>query len=180
MCHGHWQTGTMVAIGQEGDTDRLAGTKHTHTRIKDHQMTKPTLMIASLLIAVLTGTAIGKIKRAKPIRHNLQAVEVPRRWYNKLASVEIAAALGLIVGLFVPPLGILTSLCVVLYFGGAVLAHIRTKDPNVVPSGFFMVLSGILASRLADEHLQYKAHGTSHTGSSRAGSMEQGVPPSIH
>jgi hypothetical protein len=143
-------------------------------------MTKPTLLIASLLIAVLTGTAIGKIKRAEPIRHNLQAVEVPRRWYNKLASIQVAATLGLITGLLYPPLGILTAVCLVLYFGGAVLAHIRTKDPNVIPSGFFMVLSGILASRLADEHLQYKAHGTSHTGSSLTGSMEQGVPPSIH
>jgi hypothetical protein len=143
-------------------------------------MTKPTLMIASLLIAVLTGTAIGKIKRAEPIRHNLQAVEVPRRWYNKLASLEVAGALGLVLGIFYPPLGILTAVCVVLYFGGAVLAHIRTKDPNVVPAGLFMILSGVLAGRLSDEHQQYKAQRTTPTGSSPAGSIEQGVPPSIH
>ncbi len=143
-------------------------------------MTKPTLLIASLLIAVLTGTSIGKVKRAKPIRHNLQAVEVPRRWYNKLASVQAAGALGLIVGIFFPPLGILTAVCLVLYFGGAVMAHIRTKDPNVIPSGFFMVLSAVLAGRLSDEHQQYKAHRRLPDTSSRRGGTGQGVPPSIH
>lgn len=143
-------------------------------------MTKPTFLITSLLIAVLSGTAIGKIKRAKPIRHNLQAVEVPRRHYNKLASVQVAGSLGLAAGLLFPPLGILTAACLVLYFGGAVLAHIRTKDPNVVPSGFFMVLSAVLAGRLWVEDQEYKGQRPMRTGSTASGGINGGGAAPLH
>lgn len=113
-------------------------------------MKKAPFVVASILIAALVATGIGKVKRAKPIRHNLRAVDVPRKWWNPMAVVEFLGAAGLIIGLVFPPLGILAAVGVMLYFAGAVVAHIRTRDPNVVPSGLFMVLSGYMVKLMID------------------------------
>ena len=113
-------------------------------------MKKAPFVVASILIAALVATGIGKVKRAKPIRHNLRAVEVSRKWWNPMAAVEFIGAIGLAIGLLFPPLGILAALGITLYFAGAVIAHIRTQDPNVVPSGMFMILSGYMVKLMAD------------------------------
>lgn len=107
-------------------------------------------LVALVLMGVLVGTGIGKIKRAKPIRHNLRAVEVPRKWWNPMAAIEFLGAAGLAIGLLFPPLGILAAVGVMLYFAGAVVAHIRTQDKNVVPSGLFMILSGYMVKLMMD------------------------------
>ena len=113
-------------------------------------MNKATLIVASALLALLIGTGVGKIKRVKPIRHNLRASEVPRKWWSPLGTLELLGAAGIVVGLIIPPLGILTSICLVLYFAGAVGAHVRAQDPNVLPSGSGMILSIVLAKLLLD------------------------------
>jgi hypothetical protein len=45
-----------------------------------------------------------------------------------LGLLEIAGALGLVVGIWVTPLGIAAAIGLALYFLGAVLAHVRKKD----------------------------------------------------
>lgn len=111
-------------------------------------MRKSIIIITSALLGLLLFTGIGKYTRAKPIEHNLEAAEVPRKWWDQLATLEMAGVLGLIVGLFWPPLMLLTCICLVLYFAGAVSAHIRARDPNITPSGAGMILSAILAALL--------------------------------
>lgn len=107
-------------------------------------------VVATILIAALVGTGIGKIKRAKPIRHNLRAVEVSRKWWNPMAAIELLLAMGLVVGLLMPPLGILAGIGVFFYFAGAVAAHLRTQDANVVPSGLFTILAGYMVKLMID------------------------------
>lgn len=107
-------------------------------------MRKSIILLTSIILGGLLFTGIGKYIRAEPIENNLEAAEVPRKWWDYLATVEMLAFVGLFVGLFWWPLALLTSAALVLYFGGAVLAHIRVKDKNVVPSGILMVLSAIL------------------------------------
>ena len=113
-------------------------------------MKKAPFIVAAVLVAALVGTGIGKVTRAKPIRHNLRAVEVSRKWWNPMAVIEFLGAIGLAIGLLFPPLGVLAAVGVMLYFAGAVIAHIRTQDKNVVPSGFFMILSGYMVKLMAD------------------------------
>jgi hypothetical protein len=46
----------------------------------------------------------------------------------------VAGALGLIIGLWVPALGVAAGVGVVLYFIGAVVAHLRADDSNIGPA----------------------------------------------
>ncbi len=108
-------------------------------------MRKSIILVTTALLGLLVFTGIGKFARAKPIEHNLESAEVPRKWWDELATLEMLGTAGLIVGIFWPPLMMLTAICLVLYFAGAVSAHIRAGDKNVAPSGAGMILAAILA-----------------------------------
>lgn len=101
-------------------------------------------IVTVLLVALLVGTGIGKIKRATPIVHNLEASDVPRKAFTPLGSLELLGAIGVTVGLLLPPLGILTAICLICYFTGAVYAHIRAGDENIAPAGSGLVMSVIV------------------------------------
>lgn len=45
-----------------------------------------------------------------------------------LGLLEIAGALGLILGIWIKPLAILSAFSLLLYFVGAIIAHLRIKD----------------------------------------------------
>ncbi|MFC7740434.1 DoxX family protein [Nocardiopsis composta] len=50
-----------------------------------------------------------------------------------LAALEFAGAAGLLIGLLYRPLGIAAGIGLVLYFIGAVAAHVRAKDLQGAP-----------------------------------------------
>lgn len=108
-------------------------------------MKKIVLLLTTAIVGLLLVTGIGKYTRATPIEHNLEASDVPRKWWDSLATLEMLGAAGLIVGLFWPPLMLVTCVCLMVYFGGAVTAHLKADDKNILPSGAGMVLSAILA-----------------------------------
>lgn len=99
------------------------------------------IVISILLIGLLVGTGIGKIKRTTPIVHNLEAAEIPRQAFTPLGSLELLGAIGIAVGLVLPPLAIISALCLVWYFTGAVAAHVRAGDRNVLPAGAAWAMS---------------------------------------
>lgn len=108
-------------------------------------MRKSVLIIITALLGLLLFTGIGKYTRATPIEHNLEAADVPRKWWDGLATLEMLGALGLLVGLLWTPLLLLTCICLVLYFSGAAIAHLKAGDANVTPSGGGAILAAILA-----------------------------------
>lgn len=55
-------------------------------------------------------------------------VGFPRRYWPLMPVIKFAAAAGLVLGVWVPVLGILTATCVVLYFVVAIGMHIRMRD----------------------------------------------------
>ena len=57
----------------------------------------------------------------------LTGIGVPLDWFPQLAAVEIAGAIGLLAGLFVPAIGI-AAIGVILHFRGAVSFHVRADD----------------------------------------------------
>ena len=58
----------------------------------------------------------------------LRDVHYPDRWWWLLSPVKVAAAAGLIIGIWVEPLALLTSACLVAYFLIAITMHIRARD----------------------------------------------------
>ncbi|MGI5215810.1 DoxX family protein [Plantactinospora sp. CA-290183] len=88
------------------------------------------LVVAVLLGAVLVMSARAKLVRDERVVASLQRAGVPLRMFPPLAALEIAGAVGLVAGIWLAPLGIAAATGVVLYFVGAVLAHLRAGDPK--------------------------------------------------
>ena len=61
-------------------------------------------------------------------------------WFVPLAVLEFAAALGLLAGIFYRPLGIAAGIGAVLYFVGALIAHLRAKDTKGLAAPGVMLL----------------------------------------
>jgi hypothetical protein len=85
-------------------------------------------VIAVLLALVLLASARAKLTKDKQVVDTLTRIGVPVSMFPFLAGCEIAGAGGLLVGLFYGPLGIAAAAGVVLYFIGAVGAHLRKQD----------------------------------------------------
>jgi hypothetical protein len=63
---------------------------------------------------------------------------VPRNWVPVLGMLLAAGALGLLAGFAVPLLGTLAASGLVLYFVGAVIAHLRVGSRDVVGGIVFL------------------------------------------
>lgn len=103
----------------------------------------------SALALMLVFSGIDKLRRGAYQMEMLERVGFPpdRAWL--LASVEIAGAVGSVAGLAWLPLGIAASSGVVLYFLGAVLAHVRAGDRAVTSAGVMLLISiAVLALRI--------------------------------
>jgi uncharacterized membrane protein YphA (DoxX/SURF4 family) len=99
----------------------------------DLNMFIATIVASVLLAAVLLSSAAGKLTRKPDILAGMEKVGVPADKIPYLAYLEIAGALGLIAGLFWWPIGVAAAIGVILYFVGAVGAHIRAKDSALAP-----------------------------------------------
>lgn len=91
------------------------------------------VVCAVLLSAVLLVSGRGKLVGDPKVRESLDRAEVPPSWYRPLAAAEFAGAVGLLVGIGWRPLGVAAAVGVVLYFIGAVLAHLRARDTAGAP-----------------------------------------------
>ncbi|MCU1683899.1 MAG: putative integral rane protein [Amycolatopsis sp.] len=92
-------------------------------------------VIAILLALLLLVSAASKLtRRPKGVVEGFVELGVPLWGLPLLAACEIAGAFGLVLGLWYPPLGIAAAIGVVLYFVGAVGAHLRKNDFKGLPS----------------------------------------------
>ena len=76
----------------------------------------------------------------------LEDVHFPRRYWPLLPLLKLAAAAGLVVGVWLEPLAILTAGCLVAYFVVAVAMHIRARDFG---RNMFVNAGGMLATCIA-------------------------------
>ncbi|GAB4582749.1 DoxX family protein [Nocardia sp. IFM 10818] len=58
---------------------------------------------------------------------------VPESWWNLLGLAKAAGALGLVVGFFVPAIGIAAAIGLILYFSGAVITILRARSYKTLP-----------------------------------------------
>ncbi|RAO18001.1 hypothetical protein MED15_03348 [Micromonospora noduli] len=70
---------------------------------------------------------------------------VPRSWVPRLGVALAAGSSGLLAGFAVPPLGTLAAAGLVLYFIGALIAHLRVGSRQLVgPAVFFVTVVAAL------------------------------------
>lgn len=90
-------------------------------------MIDPWWPLAALALVQL-GDAVLCIKPVPFIRQCLVDVRFPRRYWRVLPPLKIAAAAGLVIGIWFRPLAILTAAALVLYFLVALTSHVRARD----------------------------------------------------
>jgi len=58
-----------------------------------------------------------------------------------LASLKAAGALGLLIGIGVPLIGITAAVCLVLFFVAAIITHLRARDYSFGLAVVFLLLA---------------------------------------
>jgi hypothetical protein len=115
------------------------------------------LVITVVFALMVTFSGVGKIRRDPlPVRVVHETVGVPLKYFALLAACEFAGAVGLVVGIWWPLIGIAAGIGLVLYFVGAVVSHLRVRDVKGIGSGAFMLVlaAGVLAIRILQPALQ--------------------------
>jgi hypothetical protein len=111
----------------------------------------PYLVVTVLFAAIVAFSGIGKIRRDPRIVHVIcEVVGVPLKYLSLLAACELAGALGLVLGIWWPDLGVAAGIGLVLYFVGASVSHLRVGDVKGIGAAAFLlaVAVGALALRI--------------------------------
>ncbi|MFV0318670.1 MAG: DoxX family protein [Microthrixaceae bacterium] len=91
------------------------------------------VIVSVLLAFIAASSAAMKLQRHPQVVAAINGtVGVPMERLPVLAMLELAGALGLIIGLWVTPIGVAAATGLFLYFLGAVIAHVRVGDTKGV------------------------------------------------
>lgn len=96
----------------------------------------------SILAAVANaGIATLDFARRKQVLINMARAGVPESWLSMLATLKAAGALGLLVGIGVPPIGTAAAVGLTLFYVGAIVAHLRAREYTIGPAGACLLLA---------------------------------------
>jgi uncharacterized membrane protein YphA (DoxX/SURF4 family) len=92
-------------------------------------------MFIALVIATVLLAAMCASSASMKLRNNEQAVAIiggtvgdPLRFFPVLAFLELAGAAGILIGLWLEPLGIAAAVGLVAYSVDALAGHLRVRD----------------------------------------------------
>lgn len=109
------------------------------------------IVLGALLSYAGIGSAIAKFKGVKSVVEAMLHVGVKESQIKLLGILETLGGLGIIAGIWSKPLGIAATIGMVLYFFGAVVAHIRKKDgfkELAAPTAIFLIAVATLVLEL--------------------------------
>ncbi|MFI2285478.1 DoxX family protein [Nocardia beijingensis] len=90
-------------------------------------------VVVTIAAAAWVGfSAFSLLRRAAFVVDPLVEYGVPQPWWTPLGLAKAAGALGLIVGLFVPAIGVAAAIGLILYFAGAVIIVLRARSYKTV------------------------------------------------
>lgn len=101
-------------------------------------------VLGIILAATQLGDAVACAIPIAYLRREFDRLQLSARTVRAMTPVKAAAGVGLLVGLWLPVLGVATAVARVAYFVAAIGVHTRAKDP---PSRFTNA-SGMLALTL--------------------------------
>ncbi|HEY7055927.1 MAG TPA: DoxX family protein [Vicinamibacterales bacterium] len=116
--------------------------------------------IAYVVIIMLAALAYGyaallNFVGAESVKVVADRLHVSQRWMIPLGTLLASGALGLLIGLAVPVLGIAAAIGLVMYFVCALSAHIRVHDRGIGSAiGFLVLAIAVLTAEIA-----YRNHG---------------------
>jgi hypothetical protein len=102
--------------------------------------------IAYVTITILAAAANGyaaclNFLRAESVKVVADQVQVSQKWMVPFGILLASGAIGLLLGLAVPGLGVAAATGLVLYFSCAIRAHLRVRDPGIAGAVSFLVLA---------------------------------------
>ncbi len=111
-------------------------------------MTTALFVVTIVCIVANTFIAVADFLEASFVVKNSAEVHVPARALPYLATLKLAGAIGLVVGLtVVPQLGVAAALGLILFFIGAIVAHIRARVLyNIAVPGLYLLLAAASAA----------------------------------
>lgn len=106
-------------------------------------------VVVGLLALVLAISGPAKLAKNATVMQSMSTVGVPEDLVWLLSIAEIAGSAGLVAGLFWWPIGVAAAVGIVVYFIGAVGAHIRVRDTAnmVAPAVLLLVAIAALVLR---------------------------------
>ena len=101
------------------------------------------LVVTIVLASIAVFSGIGKLRHdPKIVKVIHEIVGIPMKYFPMLAACEIAGAVGLILGIWWPQLGVLAAVALLIYFVGAVVSHLRVGDAKGIgPAAFLLTMS---------------------------------------
>jgi hypothetical protein len=106
-------------------------------------------IIVTVAAALWIGfSAYATFTGASWVVDNLAAYGVPARWWPWLAAAKATGAMGLIVGLAVPAIGVAATVGVVVYFTGALITVIHARAYSHVPYPLLYLAPVVVAASL--------------------------------
>lgn len=101
------------------------------------------VIFASLLGFAASGSAIAKFLKVPQIMASMAHVGVKPGLVPVLAVLEVLGTLGLVLGIWFQPLGVLSAVCLALYFVGAAGSHLRAKSiiADSLPAFILMLIA---------------------------------------
>lgn len=83
-------------------------------------------VVVTILAASMVGfSAVSVLSHARWIVRFLADYGIPSSWLPWLGTAKAAGAVGLLVGLFVPVIGVMAGIGLVVYFAGAVITVVH-------------------------------------------------------
>ena len=108
-----------------------------------------TVTLSVLLAALFAVTGIMKILDSASARSNAEHLGISPRLSHLVGIAEIFAAVGLLAGIVVKPLTIVTAVAVCLLMVGALGAHLRARDKAAALPAMITGLAAIALLPLA-------------------------------
>src|SRR5215213_7958446 len=100
------------------------------------------VVVTLVAIAANTFAATADFMRLKFVLITAAKVGVPESWLPMLGILKAAGALGLLLGLIGLPLfGTAAAIGLVLFFVGAIIAHLRARDYSIGPAAAYLLLA---------------------------------------
>ena len=107
-------------------------------------------LVVTIVLAVMAAfSGLGKLRRHPKIVHVVhEVVGVPLIFFPHLAACEFAGALGLVLGIWWPFLGMAAGIFLASYFVGAIVSHLQVGDVKGIGPAAFMLSISVVALAL--------------------------------
>ena len=109
------------------------------------------MIVTVLAAASNVYAAYVDFARADWVIANMTSYGIPRSWLFSLGVLKALGAVGLLIGIAVPSVGVAASFGLVLYFIGAIVTVVRSRCYSHIrfPAPFLLLAAASLALRLA-------------------------------